>query len=328
LTAGISIAQEDFESLKIYYANPDSGLNWNLVFTLPEFLKLWWQNFSSGAELYLASVKQNDQIIGIAPLQIRDSIASIVGSVNVCDYQDFIVVPGLEKDFFNAVLDDLRRRGVTKLHLETVRPDSAAVTHLMPLARARRYQIDYRQVDVSSDILLPPSWGKYLKSLDGKQRHELKRKMRNLLDIGDVNYRAIDENFAIPVAIDTFLKLFPEARTDKAEFMTPAMQTFFRSLAEALAKINVIRFGSLETGRKSMAMVMYFDYRNDIYLYNSAYDPDYKSLSVGIISKANCIQNSIEKSKVRFDFLKGSEQYKYYLGGHEIPLYAYEVSIR
>lgn len=74
-------------------------------------------------------------------------------------------------------------------------------------------------------------------------------------------------------------------------------------------------------------MIMYFDYRNNVYLYNSAYDPDYKSLSVGIISKARCIQDSIEKGKRIFDFLKGPEQYKYYLGGKEIPLYNYRISL-
>ena len=67
-----------------------------------------------------------------------------------------------------------------------------------------------------------------------------------------------------------------------------------------------MRFGTLEFERQPVAMVMYFDYNNNIYLYNSAYDPAYRSLSVGIISKAGCIRDSIEKKKERFDFLKGA----------------------
>ncbi len=304
-------------------------MNWNLVFTLPAWLKVWWQNFGSGAELYLRSVKQGNETLGIAPLQIRNGTASIIGSVNVCDYQDFIVCPGMETDFFNAILDDLREKGIERLHLETIRPDSTIVTYLMPVAQERQYPVDYRQVDVSSDIDLPRSWDEYLGMLDGKQRHELKRKMRNLERIGEFTYRVIENKNAIPEAINTFLKLFPEYRNDKAEFMTADMQTFFRSLAEALSELGVIKFGVLEeSGRKPVAMVMYFDYNNNIYLYNSAYDPDYRSKSVGIISKAKCIQDSIEKGKRKFDFLKGAEQYKYYLGGKEIPLYSCEITIR
>jgi CelD/BcsL family acetyltransferase involved in cellulose biosynthesis len=106
------------------------------------------------------------------------------------------------------------------------------------------------------------------------------------------------------------------------------MQTFFNSLAKALAEIGVVKFGILEFGKKIVAMIMYFDYNENVYLYNSAYDPDFKSLSVGVISKAKCIQDSIEKGKKRFDFLKGNEQYKYYLGGNEIPLYSCRITLQ
>ena len=107
--------------------------------------------------------------------------------------------------------------------------------------------------------------------------------------------------------------------------MTLEMQTFFRSLAAALGESGLSRFGVLEVMKKPVAMVMYFDYNNNIYLYNSAYDPDFKSMSVGIMSKAQSIQDSINKGKRKYDFLKGSEKYKFYLGGKEIPLYKCEI---
>jgi CelD/BcsL family acetyltransferase involved in cellulose biosynthesis len=82
----------------------------------------------------------------------------------------------------------------------------------------------------------------------------------------------------------------------------------------------------LELGDKPVAATMCFDYKDTVYLYNSGYDPDYGWLSVGVISKALCIKDSIEKNKKRFDFLKGAEGYKYHLGGHELPLYKCSVS--
>ena len=323
----LTITQEDLDSLLPYYSNPASNLNWNLVFTLPAWLRVWWNNFGSTAELYIRTVRQKDEIIGIAPLQIRNDTASIIGSTDVCDYQDFILAPGQEKDFFNIILDDLRHKGIRHLNLETVRPDSTVVTHLIPIARERGYQVEQHQVDVSSDFDLPRSWDDYLKILDSKQRHEIRRKMRNFQEAGETGYRTIADKSAIPQAIDTFLHLFPEARGDKAQFMTGEMQTYFRSLSQTLAETGVMRFGVLEAFGKPAAMVMYFDYNDNVYLYNSAYDPDYKSMSVGIISKARCIQDSLERGKKKFDFLKGSEQYKYYLGGKEIPLYCCQITL-
>jgi CelD/BcsL family acetyltransferase involved in cellulose biosynthesis len=327
LVTDLIIAQEDLDSLSEYYSQSTSILNWNLVFTFPAWLKVWWQSFGAGADLYIRSVSQRDQAIGIAPLQIKDDMASIIGSTDVCDYQDFIVTPGLENEFFDALLDDLQQKRLRGLHLEPVRPDSAVATHLMPMARDRGYKIDYRQVDVSSDLDLPDSWESYLGMIDRKQRHEIRRKMRNLQEIGATSYRAVQDKDAIPQTIISFLRLFPESRGDKAQFMTARMQNFFTSLSQALAEIDIIRFGVLEAAGKPVAMVMYFDYNDNIYLYNSAYDPEFKSMSVGIISKVSCIQDSIDKGKRKFDFLKGSEPYKYFLGGKEIPLYSCEIKL-
>jgi CelD/BcsL family acetyltransferase involved in cellulose biosynthesis len=328
LISDIEIIPEDFDSLSALFSLSGSALKWDLVFTLPAWLKVWWQNFGRGAELYLRSVKQGPKIIGLAPLQIRQGTASIIGSVNVCDYQDFVVAPGSESFFYNAVLDDLLRQGVSDLHLETIRPDSSIVNHLIPLARERQYPVEYRQVDVSADMPLPSAWEDYLAALEGKQRHELKRKMRNLQDLGETSYLTISDKEAVPSAVETFLQMFPESRGDKARFMTDEMLTFFRSLSLALAGTGVLRFGVLKAGDKPVAMVMYFDYNDSIYLYNSAYDPAFKSMSVGVISKARCILTSIEQGKKRFDFLKGPEPYKSYLGGKEIPLYSCHIGLK
>jgi CelD/BcsL family acetyltransferase involved in cellulose biosynthesis len=317
---------ESFESLNSYYADPQTNLRWDLVFTLPAWMQNWWSNFGSGAELYLRSVRQGEKVTGLAPLKLRNGQASFIGSENVCDYLDFITVPGYETEFFDAVLDDLRELGIKELKLETVRPDSTVVQSLIPIAQKRGYQITQNQVDVSLDMSLPLDWENYLSVLDGKQRHELRRKMRNLQDAGKTEYKVIQQEGDLSAATDKFLQLFPEYRQDKAEFLTPEMQAYFRTLSNSLAKTGIVRYGQLEIENKAVAMIMYFDYNNSVYLYNSAYAPEYKSLSVGIISKVNCIQDSIEKGKQRFDFLKGNEQYKYYLGGKEIPLYSYLIA--
>ena len=110
--------------------------------------------------------------------------------------------------------------------------------------------------------------------------------------------------------------------------MTPKMVGFFRSVAEAMTEIDLLRFGVLRVDGKTVAIIMTFDYLDSIYLYNSAYNPEYAYLSVGLLSKLLCIKESVEKGKSRFDFLQGGERYKYQLGGQEIPLYRCQIGIR
>lgn len=321
-----TVTEESFDSLTSYWTDKSHRLRWGSVFVLPIWLKVWWQVFGSGAELYLCSVKKGDKIIGIAPLAIRDKEASLVGSTDVCDYVDFVVVPGMETDFFVALLDNLRHKGISELHLEPLRADSTVINGLKTLAQKQGYNVLCRRVDVTLELGLPATWEEYLGMLQAKQRHELGRKMRRLGEEGEVNYRTIEGSRATGV-IDTFLKLFTESRQDKAAFMTAKREEFFRLLIEVMAEARLLRFGNLELRAQPVAMVMCFDYDDVIYLYNSGYEPQYSSLSVGIISKALCIKDSIKRGRKRFDFLKGAERYKYQLGGMEIPLYSCQITI-
>jgi len=160
--------------------------------------------------------------------------------------------------------------------------------------------------------------------LTPKQRHELKRKLRRLDEEGEISYRtSTDANLR---DVDIFLRLFRDSRQDKAAFLTPEMESFFRSLANAMSEQKLLRLSILELNTSPVAVTMSFDYKNDMYLYNSGYDPQYAQLSVGVISKALCIKDSIERGRKRFDFLKGDEAYKYHLGGHESPIYKCSVT--
>jgi CelD/BcsL family acetyltransferase involved in cellulose biosynthesis len=141
-----------------------------------------------------------------------------------------------------------------------------------------------------------------------------------------VGYRCIEDGEAGRL-VDTFLKLFTLSREEKAGFMAPRMESFFRSLAGSMAEVGLLRFGILELDALPAAMIMGFDYNDSMYLYNSAYDPDYSHLSVGLLSKVLCIEESIQEGRKRFDFLKGGEPYKYRLGGNEIPLYSCQVAL-
>ncbi len=316
---------DDFDSLSADWKQLQSKSQTSFIFSSPEWSSVWWQHFGTGYKLYLASLSIHGKITGIAPLLVRDNIAFFIGSSDTCDYLDFIVEPGEEEGFFNILLDNLAKEGITRLDLAPVRPDSTVLTSLMTIAQHRALKSSCHKEDVSSGLNLPATWEEYLQLLSGKQRHELKRKLRRLDEIGEINYRTSTN--AHSQDIDIFLRLFRDSRKDKAAFLTPDMESFFRSLADAMAEIELLRLNVLELSGSPIAATMCFDYKNDIYLYNSGYDPAYGWLSAGLISKALAIQDSIQKGKKRFDFLKGDEEYKHQLGGDKLPLYRCAVNL-
>ena len=324
-----TVTQESFESLTSFWTDSSHRLKWGSVFVLPSWLEVWWREFQAGTELYLAAVRQQSGIVGIMPLQVKGEKAFFIGSADVCDYLDFVIVPGRESDFFNVLLDDLRQQGITHLDLRPLRSDSTAITNLMGVARNRGFEVLCQEEEVTVELDLPATWEEYLVGLDKKQRHEIRRKLRRLWEAGKVDYRCLEVSpQEVGALTDTFLKLFALSREEKAEFMTARMESFFRSLAKAMAEINLLRYGILEVDKLTAAMIMGFDYNEAMYLYNSGYDPQYNSLSVGLLSKVLCIKESIKRGMKKWDFLKGAERYKYQLGGNEIPLYNCQITMK
>ena len=322
------VAEENFSYLKSYWNNPSHNLRWNSIFVSPIWLQVWWQAFGAEEELYLRTVREREKIIGIAPLRLKDKRARIIGSADVCDYLDFVVTPGMEENFFTALLNDLKQTGINHLDLSPLRPDSTALTNLVPIAQSQGHEVLYHLEDVSLELDLPSTWEEYLLVLTTKQRHEVRRKLRRLSEEGKETYHLIKDKTAAHNAMDAFLKLFTKSREDKATFLTTQMDSFLRSLVDSMAEAGLLRFGILELDTLPVAIVMCFDYHDCIYLYNSGYNPQYASLSVGLLSKILCIKESIQEGRKRFDFLKGAETYKYHLGGREIPLYRCQITIK
>ena len=309
----------DFDRLEQPWQQIFEGSERKLLFSSPSWSRLWWEHFGAGSELYLASVVDHDETIGIAPLRLHENKVKFIGSDDVCDFLDFVVKEGWERPFFDAVLDHLIRHNLTSLELSALLPDSATFVFLPEQARINGLATSTEQIDVTVELQLPGDLATYLSNLKGKQRHEILRKERRLNEEGEISFSVNCE--ATSEKVDLFLRFFRESREDKERFLSDEIEAYFRDLIALAARQGMLRLGTLEINNVPVAITLCFDYQNDVYLYNSSYDPNYRWLSVGILSKYFCIKHCIESGKQRFDFLKGDEKYKFHLGGREVPLY-------
>jgi len=304
-----------FGDLHSLWKAGDAGLEWACLFTLPIWLKCWWDVFDHGDARRLLLIEDPRGIIGFAPMQGHGTTATFIGSPNVCDYLDVVPDSAHSSEFAEALFEYFGKEGIQELDLYGVREDAVVWTHLVPYARASGWEVTCEKEGVSFDIELPPSWEAFHSQLNGKQRHELRRKLRRLQEAGDIQFRIIEAPDQVPDAFQTFIELFKAGPAHKAAFMTDAMIRFFRSLAVAFAEQNILKLGLLDIDGSTVSAVMCFDYRSTRYLYNSGYAPNYQSLSVGLLCKAFSIRDAIESGLSRYDFLKGEEAYKQRLGG-------------
>jgi CelD/BcsL family acetyltransferase involved in cellulose biosynthesis len=321
----VSIAS--LEDLTALWRNHGEALQWTCPFVLPPWLQAWWSVFGHDAQPWVAVVRQGEASIGVAPLLLQNKTLRFLGGPEVCDYFDCIVVQDKEHLFFTTLFGHLSMLGFKDLDLGPVRPDTNV--HKFFSEREPSADVAWRmgQEDVLVELDLPGAWDEYLGSLEGKQRHELRRKLRRLHAAGHVRFRRVDDVAQLPEAVESFLRLFAMNRADKAAFLTPRMASFFRALAFALAEEGWLRLFLLEVDQHSVAAVFCFDYRGTRYLYNNGYDDAYQGLSVGLLSKVLSLKAAIDEGLHTYNFLKGREAYKHRLGGKETPLVRYRATL-
>jgi len=323
-----TVTQETFDSIHACWRDARHALKWECLFVLPGWLKVWWDQFAGNQKAYLCAVRHQDELIGIAPLMLKEKTARLIGDPDVCDFLDVITAPGNGRVFFENLVPHLKKRDITHLDFGAVREDSTVYRDLVAVARDLRYEVVCDPVDVTMELALPATWDDFLYQLTGKERHEIRRKLRRLNEAARVTFRIVENPDEVGKAVDTFVALFKRNRADKSEFMTDQRASFFRALAGEMAAAHILKLFFLDLDDQPAAAVMCFDFESTVYLYNNGYDLRHKALSVGLLSKVFTIKDSIQRGKNRYDFLKGTEAYKRRLGGKPIQLYRCRIDIR
>lgn len=316
------------EALHAIWGDSGAGLDWQCLFILPSWLTSWWSVFGDGREAHAIVAEDRDGMVGLAPLMTRGSSASFIGSPDVCDYLDVVIAPKRQSAFVGPLLEYLEKRGIRKLSVTGLRKDAVVWTNLIELAGKYNWEVVWEKEDVTFEVELPQNWDAFLHQLKGKQRHELRRKLRRVHEAGEVRFRLVENPADMVDAFHIFIDLFRASRSDKAQFMTVQMAAFFHALTKNFSEQGILKLGILDLSGKAVSAVMCFDYRSTRYLYNSGYDPRFRALSAGLICKVLSIKDAINRGLLRFDFLKGAEAYKHRLGGKSKDLFRCEIRMR
>ncbi|NLI82420.1 MAG: GNAT family N-acetyltransferase [Deltaproteobacteria bacterium] len=295
-------------------------LRWDCLFTTPVWLRVWWESFQTGPPPPLPVVWRRKEILGIAPLVLKEDSAVLMGSGDVSDFLDIIPRCGCEDLFLQILVGHLAEKGIRRFSLGPVLKDSHLYMSLQRLEQSDGLSSACTEENVSLEMELPATWDDFLAGLSGKERHEIRRKWRRLQRAGAARLRVVEEPGDMAVEMDTFLHLFHISRKDKSLFMTETMEGFFRKLAREFAELHMLKLMFLDLAERPVAAVMCFDDGECLHLYNSGYDPDYQSLSVGLMCKVMSIRHAIRQGRKKYDFLKGSEPYKFRLGGMPVEI--------
>ncbi len=319
----LTVRHETFDGLAARWQHLLSLRSHPTVFDTPTWQRVWWEHFSGGASLKLLSVCEGPGAPSlIAPMMSRDGAVSFLGGTDLVDYHDFLAPDGARPQDVEAVFRELSREpGCSCMELLSIADGSPALGFFATAAKAAGWQVEVAKEDVAPRMELPSTWDEYVEGLDKKERHEMRRKMRRIEGAGELRDIELTAPAGVGAAIGGFFALHRMSRPDKAEFMTPARERFFRAVSVALAEEGKTRLRFLELDGERVATSLSFVVGPTRYLYNSGFDPRRSDLSVGLMNHAYAIKSSIAEGLKVFDFMRGNEPYKYRLGGKDRAIY-------
>jgi len=299
----------------------------NVPFLRFEYLEQWWQTrgggeWSADAKLTLITAHQDGNLVGIAPLfhtnhQGQPSLL-FLGSIEISDFLSVVVLPRDLEAFCSALLEFLATNDQIPtwqvLDLYNNLEASGLAIALENEAVRRGWAFQNEQTDHSPLIQLPGDWEVYLASLDKKQRHEIRRKMRRLQE-AEVPSRwyLVEDPTTLEMEIEAFIALMAHDPQKQAFLTEPMKEAMAKTIRTAFQEGH-LHLSFLEIDGKKAATYLNFDYLNSLWVYNSGMDPEFYSYSAGWVLLGYLLQWANEIKRSAFDFMRGNEDYKYRFG--------------
>ena len=267
----------------------------NSPFVTKEFLDLVIQlNSSSDSDL------QHDLF------SIKDGTLCNSGSRDYIDY----------RPNFNLTSKSLKDLNCKKVSLDSMHFDQIKeITKLYP-----ENSLKISKQDQVVNLMLPKSYEEYLADLPRKKRHELKRKK---VRFQEKYPQAVLRESKDSEIFESFITLHKTSDGDKGNFMNDEVTAFFSSLLT----MKGWKIYYLEVDNAIAACCFVYEDEVGSYLYNSSKNNTFNEVNPGIIIIDKIIEQLISKEFTFFDFLKGTERYKFDLGGISTQLYDIDITL-
>jgi CelD/BcsL family acetyltransferase involved in cellulose biosynthesis len=294
----------------------------NNIFSTLEWLSCWWKHFGNDRQLRILVAKEDDEILGIAPLMLSrysfmhlGNMAKIefIGSPD-SDYNNFILLKK-EKECLKLFLSYLMSQSDWDyLQLRDVHDESLSLRLLYEIRANQPWNLDFKVGTLCPYITLRNSFSELMNRLGPNMRANIRRQMRKLQKKYQVSIKTYTDFDSINKAMNTFFDLHQKRWTAKGEpgaFSSKIIRDFHIDIAKRFAEKNWLSLYFLAVDDKSIAAEYSFCYDQKVYYYLSGFDPKYENYSVGNLLRSHIIEVYIQKGFKEFDLMRGYGPYEH-----------------
>jgi FixJ family two-component response regulator len=177
-------------------------------------------------------------------------------------------------------------------------------------------------------VPLPESWESFRSGLSANMKEAIRKCYRYLARDGHAfSFRAIAKLEDVPQSLDRLLALHSEraqlkyATRHRDLFAKPSHRDFITDVALLMAQRNELRIFELEVDGKVVASRMAFLLGDELYLYYSGYDLEWRKHSIMTTLMCECFKWAIDRKIKLVNLSKGKDASKLRWRGSEIAFH-------
>ncbi len=293
----------------------------NTIFLTWEWLFSWAESFlTENRKLFILSVFQGDELIGIAPWYIEHASLTVFPFKKIkflgtpeagSDYLDVFVKKGKEKDVAHSIYDFLFKEVPSKwdcLMLHDVPCNSLFLLHFSDRIEEEGKYAEIHRGSFCPITLLPGKDNDFFSRLSSNRREQFNRHLKILNKEGKIKHDSFygKDN---KKALNEFFFLYGEKETYSEKNLDILLERYLSRCEERYS----VQIDLLSCNDKYIAGLLHLRYQSTLSMYLMAVDKSFNpKISIGNILVGLCIIQAINDGISTYDFLKGNEHYKFH----------------
>jgi len=293
------------------------------IFLWHDWIRLWWQSYGDGHDLWILVARDGNLVGGIAPLYMRRQLGGVrklafLGDIEVSpNHLDFLIRPNEYNEVMQAICQFLWQTRASWDLLEL--RGFTGNTHTLPMAVKFFRQKGLRtQMEIHVRcpyIKLPKSYDEYIQERSSKTRKNIRRLRRRLFeDFPNVHFGSVIDPEELKEVFSSLVSLH-QARWMRqglpGAFANLEFVEFHQNMARIGLEQSALRMYYLKVGANYIAVMYGYRSGGRYFDYLTGFDEQWDKYSVGNLLIAYVIEQLINDEMQEFDFLQGEGTYKF-----------------
>lgn len=335
---------EQFEALRDEWNALLERAHHKSAFLKHQWMSAWWERIGAGArDLFVLLARDgHGRLVGVLPLcrQVhgrglfaRRALHFLGSWPEAPEHLDAIVEASGAAGIVEALVTALGglRSEYDAIELLDLADKSLLAPALARLSASAGHACRTWVWQECPYISLAGTYDKYLMTLTQKHRYKVRLFAKRLAAAHKVEVEVATEPAQVGPALEEMFRLHAMRWTLKTDdvsgFDDPKVHAFHRLAAEKLAADGAIRIFLLRCDGRAVAACYCLVHGGRMYFFQPGFDPAFRKLHVGKVLLARAIERCYAEGLEEFDFLRGTEEYKFDWTAQKRPTRACNVAL-